>query len=69
MKEVSDDLILKARKLIDVLTEKKSLKNAISKKEIEELEKTLKRIENKGLKGRFGQNLKVNKKYFRKTTS
>ena len=60
MKEVSDDLILKARKLIDVLTEKKSLKNAISKKEIEELEKTLKRIENKGLKGRFCLNVKKN---------
>ena len=47
---VDEELMKKAKKLIEVLSEKKALNNAISKKEIAELQKTLKRIESKGLK-------------------
>jgi len=50
---VDDELMEKAKRLIDLLTEKKNLKNAISQKEIDELEKTLKRIESKGLKDKL----------------
>lgn len=45
-----DELLEKAKRLIELLTEKKNLKDAISQKEIALLEKTLKRIEGKGLK-------------------
>ena len=48
--EVDRDLKDKAKKLIDLLKTKHKLKDAISKKEIKELEETLGQIENKGYK-------------------
>lgn len=50
---VNDELMQKAKRLINLLTEKKNLKNAISQKEAESLKKTLKRIETKGLKDKL----------------
>ena len=48
--EIDEQLLEQAKRLVDVLDEKKKLKQAISTKELLELESTLKRVENKGLK-------------------
>ncbi|CAG5102813.1 Oidioi.mRNA.OKI2018_I69.chr1.g479.t1.cds [Oikopleura dioica] len=46
--EVDKELVDQAKKMIEVLNEKKNLRAAISKKEIKELEEVLERIEKKG---------------------
>jgi len=46
--EVDKELVDQAKKMIEILNEKKNLRSAISQKEIKELEEVLERIEKKG---------------------